>query len=154
MARKAPVLRHAARRPPFRTPCSAAACCAALVLRGWPTRTRNATWLNPLGLRRALRARAAQQKYDWDLLAARSIWAFGPDRQGPNVLLDDTLPSEVDKSLLLAVRESVVQARARACAASLTLEARLWIARRVAVRAAWWRVCCCSGGCVSSVMLL
>ncbi len=52
---------------------------------------------------------AAQQKYDWDLLAARSIWAFGPDRQGPNVLLDDTLPSEVDKSLLLAVRESVVQ---------------------------------------------
>ncbi|KAK9842583.1 hypothetical protein WJX81_007484 [Elliptochloris bilobata] len=50
-----------------------------------------------------------QQKYDWDLLAARSIWAFGPDRQGPNVLLDDTLPSEVDKSLLLAVRDSVVQ---------------------------------------------
>ena len=54
---------------------------------------------------------AVQQKYDWDLLAARSIWAFGPDRQGPNVLLDDTLPSEVDKSLLLAVRDSVVQAR-------------------------------------------
>ena len=54
---------------------------------------------------------AAQQKYDWDLLAARSIWAFGPDRQGPNVLLDDTLPSEVDKSLLLAVRDSVVQVR-------------------------------------------
>lgn len=53
----------------------------------------------------------AQQKYDWDLLAARSIWAFGPDRQGPNVLLDDTLPSEVDKSLLLAVRDSVVQVR-------------------------------------------
>jgi U5 small nuclear ribonucleoprotein component len=36
-----------------------------------------------------------QANYDWDLLAARSIWAFGPDRQGPNVLLDDTLPSEV-----------------------------------------------------------
>ena len=36
-----------------------------------------------------------QQKYDWDLLAARSIWAFGPERQGPNILLDDTLPSEV-----------------------------------------------------------
>mmetsp|Transcript_31387 Transcript_31387/g.102363 ORF Transcript_31387/g.102363 Transcript_31387/m.102363 type:complete len:994 (+) Transcript_31387:69-3050(+) len=50
-----------------------------------------------------------QTKYDWDLLAARSVWAFGPDKQGPNVLLDDTLPTEVDKSLLAAVRESVVQ---------------------------------------------
>ena len=36
-----------------------------------------------------------QTKYDWDLLAARSIWAFGPDNCGPNVLVDDTLPSEV-----------------------------------------------------------
>ncbi|KAK9817833.1 hypothetical protein WJX72_002861 [[Myrmecia] bisecta] len=50
-----------------------------------------------------------QTKYDWDLLAARSIWAFGPDKQGPNILLDDTLPSEVDKNMLAAVRESVVQ---------------------------------------------
>ncbi|XVE59580.1 hypothetical protein DITRI_Ditri05aG0057200 [Diplodiscus trichospermus] len=39
-------------------------------------------------------------KYDWDLLAALSIWAFGPDKQGPNILLDDTLPTEVDKGLL------------------------------------------------------
>lgn len=36
-----------------------------------------------------------QTKYDWDLLAARSIWAFGPDMSGPNILVDDTLPSEV-----------------------------------------------------------
>ncbi|EYC15160.1 hypothetical protein Y032_0038g3661 [Ancylostoma ceylanicum] len=50
-----------------------------------------------------------QTKYDWDLLAARSIWAFGPDIAGPNVLLDDTLPSEVDKQLLGTVRESLVQ---------------------------------------------
>ncbi|KAF6147629.1 hypothetical protein GIB67_031620 [Kingdonia uniflora] len=50
-----------------------------------------------------------QTKYDWDLLAARSIWAFGPDRQGPNILLDDTLPSEVDKNLLNAVKDSIVQ---------------------------------------------
>ncbi|EEF29877.1 116 kD U5 small nuclear ribonucleoprotein component, putative [Ricinus communis] len=48
-------------------------------------------------------------KYDWDLLAARSIWAFGPDKQGPNILLDDTLPSEVDKTLLSAVKDSIVQ---------------------------------------------
>ena len=52
-----------------------------------------------------------QARYDWDLLAARSIWAFGPDRAGPNILLDDTLPSEVDKSMLLAVRDSIVQVR-------------------------------------------
>ncbi|KAK6028841.1 GTP-binding domain protein [Ostertagia ostertagi] len=50
-----------------------------------------------------------QTKYEWDLLAARSIWAFGPDIAGPNVLLDDTLPSEVDKQLLGTVRESLVQ---------------------------------------------
>ncbi|KAJ7551293.1 hypothetical protein O6H91_06G009000 [Diphasiastrum complanatum] len=50
-----------------------------------------------------------QTKYDWDLLAARSIWAFGPDKQGPNILLDDTLPSEVDKGLLNAVKDSIVQ---------------------------------------------
>ena len=42
-------------------------------------------------------------------MAARSIWAFGPDVTGPNVLVDDTLPSEVDKSLLNSVKESVVQ---------------------------------------------
>jgi U5 small nuclear ribonucleoprotein component len=50
-----------------------------------------------------------QSKYDWDLLAARSIWAFGPDVKGPNILVDDTLPSEVDKSLLHSVRDSIVQ---------------------------------------------
>ncbi|ERN10847.1 110 kDa U5 small nuclear ribonucleoprotein component CLO [Amborella trichopoda] len=50
-----------------------------------------------------------QSKYDWDLLAARSIWAFGPDKQGPNILLDDTLPSEVDKNMLNAVKDSIVQ---------------------------------------------
>jgi len=50
-----------------------------------------------------------QTKYDWDLLAARSIWAFGPDSNGPNILVDDTLPSEVDKTLLNAVKDSIVQ---------------------------------------------
>jgi 116 kDa U5 small nuclear ribonucleoprotein component len=42
-------------------------------------------------------------------LAARSIWAFGPEHNGPNVLLDDTLPSEVDKDALKTVRESIIQ---------------------------------------------
>jgi len=50
-----------------------------------------------------------QTKYDWDLLAARSTWAFGPDATGPNILVDDTLPSEVDKGLLGSVKESIVQ---------------------------------------------
>lgn len=50
-----------------------------------------------------------QTKYDWDLLAARSIWAFGPDATGPNILVDDTLPSEVDKNLLVTVKDSIVQ---------------------------------------------
>ncbi|KAG0465886.1 hypothetical protein HPP92_020050 [Vanilla planifolia] len=51
-----------------------------------------------------------QKRYEWDLLSARSIWAFGPDKQGPNILLDDTLPSEVDKNLLNAVKDSIIQA--------------------------------------------
>jgi U5 small nuclear ribonucleoprotein component len=50
-----------------------------------------------------------QEKYDWDLLASRSIWAFGPDENGPNILLDDTLPSQVDKKLLGTVKEHIKQ---------------------------------------------
>jgi U5 small nuclear ribonucleoprotein component len=48
-------------------------------------------------------------KYDWDLLSARSIWAFGPEDNGPNLLLNNTLPSEVDQKLLGTVKDSVVQ---------------------------------------------
>ncbi|KAI3901875.1 hypothetical protein MKW92_040772 [Papaver armeniacum] len=36
----------------------------------------------------------------WNFPAARSIWAFGPDKQEPNILLADDLPSEVDNSWL------------------------------------------------------
>ena len=57
-----------------------------------------------------------QANYDWDLLAARSIWAFGPDSDArksiggcANVLVDDTLPSEVDKRLLNLAKVSIVQ---------------------------------------------
>ena len=41
------------------------------------------------------RGKFFEEKYNWDLLASRSIWAFGPDDSGPNILLDDTLPSQV-----------------------------------------------------------
>ena len=47
-----------------------------------------------------------QTKYDWDLLAARSIWAFGPDATGPNILVDDTLPSEVDIVIVSSLYET------------------------------------------------
>ena len=50
-----------------------------------------------------------RSKYDWDLLAARNVWSFGADAQGPNVLLDDTLPMDVDKALLGTCRDHVVQ---------------------------------------------
>ncbi|KAJ3086678.1 U5 small nuclear ribonucleoprotein component [Quaeritorhiza haematococci] len=49
------------------------------------------------------------ENYNWDLLASRNIWAFGPDSAGPNVLVNDTLPSETDKVLLDAVRDSIRQ---------------------------------------------
>ncbi|KAJ3874831.1 P-loop containing nucleoside triphosphate hydrolase protein [Lentinula edodes] len=55
------------------------------------------------------RGKFFQEKYQWDLLASRSIWAFGPDENGPNVLLDDTLPSQIDKKLLGTVKEHVKQ---------------------------------------------
>ncbi|KAL4902486.1 hypothetical protein BDW74DRAFT_157873 [Aspergillus multicolor] len=54
-------------------------------------------------------ARFFEERYDWDKLAARSIWAFGPDELGPNILQDDTLPSQVDKKLLGSVRDSITQ---------------------------------------------
>ena len=50
-----------------------------------------------------------EENYDWDKLASRSIWAFGPDEMGPNILQDDTLPSQVDKKLLGTVRDTIRQ---------------------------------------------
>ncbi|KAK7735839.1 hypothetical protein SLS63_003801 [Diaporthe eres] len=54
-------------------------------------------------------AKYFEDKYEWDRLAARSIWAFGPDEMGPNILQDDTLPGEVDKRLLNTVKEPIRQ---------------------------------------------
>ncbi|KXN85686.1 hypothetical protein AN958_10869 [Leucoagaricus sp. SymC.cos] len=55
------------------------------------------------------RGKFFEEKYQWDLLASRSIWAFGPYENGPNILLDDTLPSQVDKKLLGSVKEHIKQ---------------------------------------------
>ena len=55
-------------------------------------------------------------RYQWDALAARSVWAFGPSAsRGPNLQLDDTLAGEVDKAALGSVRDSVVQGFQWAC---------------------------------------
>jgi 116 kDa U5 small nuclear ribonucleoprotein component len=51
-----------------------------------------------------------QSQYGWDLLSSRSVWAFGDSpTNGTNILMDDSLPSEVDKSLLNSCRSSIVQ---------------------------------------------
>jgi 116 kDa U5 small nuclear ribonucleoprotein component len=55
-------------------------------------------------------SRYFQQKFGWDLLSSRSVWAFGDSpTHGTNILMDDTLPDEVDKSLLSSCRSSIVQ---------------------------------------------
>ncbi|TWU76168.1 hypothetical protein ED733_002260 [Metarhizium rileyi] len=54
-------------------------------------------------------AKFFEENHGWDKLAARSVWAFGPDDMGPNILQDDTLPTEVDKKLLNTVKESIRQ---------------------------------------------
>jgi U5 small nuclear ribonucleoprotein component len=56
-----------------------------------------------------------EQKYDWDILASRNLWAFGPQVDGANAFLNDILPGDGDLGLLSAVRESVVQGFQWAC---------------------------------------
>ncbi|ORY44099.1 P-loop containing nucleoside triphosphate hydrolase protein [Rhizoclosmatium globosum] len=48
------------------------------------------------------------KQYDWDVLASRNVWAFGPTENGPNVLVNDTL-SDTDKKILNASRDNIVQ---------------------------------------------
>ncbi|GAB7341944.1 hypothetical protein MBLNU457_g0247t1 [Dothideomycetes sp. NU457] len=50
-----------------------------------------------------------EEKHGYDLLASRNIWAFGPDEMGPNILQNDTLPSEVDQKALKSVRDTLRQ---------------------------------------------
>jgi len=48
-------------------------------------------------------------KYDWDVLQAHSIWAFGPENNGPNILLNETLPNETNPKLLQQCKDSIVR---------------------------------------------
>ncbi|KAF2187606.1 P-loop containing nucleoside triphosphate hydrolase protein [Zopfia rhizophila CBS 207.26] len=50
-----------------------------------------------------------EENYGYDLLASRNIWAFGPDDMGPNILQNDTLPSDVDPKSLRSVRDTIRQ---------------------------------------------
>ncbi|OCL11024.1 P-loop containing nucleoside triphosphate hydrolase protein [Glonium stellatum] len=50
-----------------------------------------------------------EENYGYDLLASRNIWAFGPDDMGPNILQNDTLPSDVNQTLLKSVRDTIRQ---------------------------------------------
>lgn len=51
-----------------------------------------------------------RRRYNWDDLACRSIWAFGPETNSTNILFNDTLPYEVDSKLLHDVKAPIVQA--------------------------------------------
>jgi U5 small nuclear ribonucleoprotein component len=50
-----------------------------------------------------------EQNYDWDILASRSVWAFGPEKFGANLLSNDTLPNETDQKILGSVKDSIIQ---------------------------------------------
>eukprot|EP01126_Amoeba_proteus_P037741 TRINITY_DN3907_c0_g1_i20.p1 TRINITY_DN3907_c0_g1~~TRINITY_DN3907_c0_g1_i20.p1 ORF type:complete len:287 (-),score=73.25 TRINITY_DN3907_c0_g1_i20:107-967(-) len=50
-----------------------------------------------------------QTRYEWDILSARNIWAFGPDTTGPNILVNDCLHSEVNMVLLNNVKDYIIQ---------------------------------------------
>ncbi|KAJ2391795.1 hypothetical protein GGI05_002845, partial [Coemansia sp. RSA 2603] len=50
-----------------------------------------------------------ESTHGWDILAARSIWAFGPGSLGTNILSDDTLPADTDKARLRSVRDAIRQ---------------------------------------------
>jgi len=56
-----------------------------------------------------------ERNFGWDKLSARSVWCFGPGERGCNILLDDTLPSEVDKGVLGSVKGSLMQGFKWAC---------------------------------------
>lgn len=49
-----------------------------------------------------------REQHGWDILESRSVWAFGPSNTGPNVLVNDTLPMDIQAPLLSSVKNSIV----------------------------------------------
>ena len=62
-----------------------------------------------MGMSNKERGKFFEGKYQWDLLASRNIWAFGPEDNGPNVLINDTLPSEVSCHFLFVNGEKLTE---------------------------------------------
>lgn len=55
-------------------------------------------------------AKKLRNVYKWDSLAARSVWSLGPNEEnGTCILCDDTLPDEVDKSLLNEYKDIIIK---------------------------------------------
>lgn len=54
-------------------------------------------------------AKKLRDRYHWDSLAARSVWGVGPDDLGSSILCDDTLPDEIDKNLLLSLKDKILK---------------------------------------------
>lgn len=57
-------------------------------------------------------AKYLEDDYEWDVLAARSIWAFGPEQSVgcTNVLINDIIPSEDESyKFLTSVKQPIVQ---------------------------------------------
>ncbi|SBS84218.1 U5 small nuclear ribonuclear protein, putative [Plasmodium malariae] len=48
-------------------------------------------------------------KHNWDILSIRSIWAFGPENNSPNILLDYSLYKETNKENLYSVKDNIIQ---------------------------------------------
>ena len=55
-----------------------------------------------------MRAKKLSEKYEWDVTEARKIWSFGPNTDGPNILVDTTrairsLESTLDGEMQLPI---------------------------------------------------
>jgi U5 small nuclear ribonucleoprotein component len=50
-----------------------------------------------------------EKNFEWDILASNNVWAFGPENQGPNILLNDSLPTDTNQTLLGRIQPSIVK---------------------------------------------
>lgn len=53
--------------------------------------------------------RILRDNYHWDSLAAKSVWHIGPCKRSSAILVDDTLPSEVDKKALNELKSTIIR---------------------------------------------
>mmetsp|Transcript_14954 Transcript_14954/g.18833 ORF Transcript_14954/g.18833 Transcript_14954/m.18833 type:complete len:85 (-) Transcript_14954:667-921(-) len=47
-------------------------------------------------------------EFEWDELTASSVWSFGPQKTGSNMLIDYTIDGEVDKQKLNVMKGPIV----------------------------------------------